>query len=389
LSVRRPSPVAEFLRTEAAGGAALLAATVVALVWANSPWSDSYHDLLGTRLTVGSGDLAVSEDLHHWVNDALMAVFFLLVGLEIKREVVDGQLSDRRTAALPALAALGGMVVPALVFLAVAAGTPHTQGWAVPMATDIAFALGVVTLLGDRAPAGMRIFILTVAVVDDIGGIIVIAAVYSDGVQPSWLAGAAGALGATVAMRRLGIGRIVAYLVPGVVAWYCTYRAGVHPTIAAVALGLLTPVVIAGRHPLATLEHRLHPWSSFVVMPVFALANAGVSLGVDNLRDAFSDRLFWAIVLGLLAGKTIGITAATWAGVRTGAGRLPDGLDRRDVPVAGAIAGIGFTVALFLADLAFADPAVQSVAKLGILAGSLASGLTGVAWAMTRQRAAG
>ena len=389
MSDRRPSPVAEFLRTEAAGGAALLAATVVALVWANSPWSESYHDLWSTRLTIGPGDLAVSEDLHHWVNDALMALFFLLVGLEIKREVTAGQLSDRRTAALPALAALGGMVVPALLFLAVAAGTPHTSGWAVPMATDIAFALGVVTLLGDRAPAGMRIFILTVAVVDDIGGIIVIAAVYSDGVEPAWLAGAAGALAATGALRRLAIWRIAAYLVPGMVAWYCTYRAGVHPTIAAVALGLLTPLEIAGRQPLARLEHGLHPWSSFMVMPVFALANAGVSLGVSDLRAAFSNRLFWAIVIGLLAGKAIGITAATWMAVRTGAGRLPDGLDHRDVPVAGAIAGIGFTVALFLADLAFADPAVQSVAKTGILAGSLASGLTGAAWAMTRPRSAG
>ena len=337
---RRLGPLAEFLSTEAGGGVLLLVATIAALLWANSPWSAGYHDLWHTKLTVGSGGWAITEDLQHWVNDALMAMFFFIVGLEIKRELVTGELREVRAAALPALAALGGMVVPAAVFLLIVGGGDPAAGWGIPMATDIAFAVGVLALLGSRAPAGLKVFLLTLAIVDDIGAIAVIALFYSDGVSGVWLAGAAACLAAVVAAKRLGVNRPVAYVPVGIAAWYCTYRAGVHPTIAAVALGMLTPArPVGGRHVLEELEHRLHPVSTYVIVPVFALANAGVALGAEPLERAASSRLTWAVAVGLVVGNTVG---------------------------------------LFIASLAFDSPILQDDAKIGILIGSLVSGVIGV-----------
>jgi NhaA family Na+:H+ antiporter len=372
-------PLVEFLREEAAGGLALLAATILALVWANSPLGDEYVSLWERELRVGAGSLALTLDLRHWVNDGLMALFFFVVGLEIKRELVTGELREPRAAALPAIAALGGIVLPAGIFLALTAGGEGAAGWAIPTATDIAFAVGLVTLLGDRVSPGVRLFLLTIAIVDDIVAIAVIAVFYATDLSPAWLAAGAGALGAVVVARRLGVARVAAYVLIGLIAWVAIQRSGVHATIAGVALGLLTPArPMGGRAVLRTLEHRLHPVSAFVVVPLFALANAGVDLGGGVLGDALASRLTWAIVAALVVGKLAGVAGATLLGLWSGAGRLPGDVARRDVLGVAAVAGVGFTVSLFIAQLAFDDPALVDRAKVGIFLGSAISGALGV-----------
>ena len=372
--------VLDFLSTEAGGGVVLLAAGVVAIGWANSPWQGAYHDLWHHELVVGSGSWAVRESLGHWVNDGLMALFFFVVGLEIKRELVRGELRDPRAAALPALAAIGGMVLPAALYVLVAGPGEAARGWGIPMATDIAFAVGVLAVLGRRVPRGLKVFVLTLAIVDDIGAILVIAVFYSAGLEAGWLFGAAGLLGVTVALRRLGVCSPLAYVPPAVLAWYCTYRSGIHPTIAGVALGLLTPAgTVAGRPVLEELEHRLHPWSSYVVIPVFALANAGVALDRQAVGEAVGSRLTWAVITGLVVGKVVGIAGSAAIAVRNGLARPPGGVGFGHLVGAGAVGGIGFTVSLFITGLAFADEALQAQAKIGILAGSLAAALLGAA----------
>jgi len=370
--------VVEFLKTEAGGGAVLLVAALIALVWANSPWDAAYDDFWHHEISVGPSRWAVRETLQHWVNDGLMALFFFVVGLEIKREMVCGELRDRRTAALPAVAALGGMVVPAALFRLVTGGGPAAHGWGIPMATDIAFAVGVLALLGSRVPPSLRVFLLTLAIVDDIGAIAVIAVFYSANVEPQWLLAAAGLLGIVVVARPLGRWWVVGFVPVALLVWYCTYRSGVHPTIAGVALGLVTPLGPVGGRPLIErLEAVLHPWSSYLVIPVFALANAGVSLTGDSLGDAAASRLTWAVVVGLVVGKMLGIGAATGLMVRSRLGRLPSGVGPRHVLGAAALGGIGFTVSLFITGLAFSDPALQAQAKVGILAGSTLAALVG------------
>lgn len=369
----------DFLHDEAAGGIVLVAGAVLAVVWANSPVSDSYFDFWGQYLTIGWGPTAITEDLQHWVNDGLMVLFFFVVGLEIKRELAIGELRDARAAALPAAAALGGVVVPALIFVALTSGEARA-GWGIPMATDIAFAVGVLALLGDRIPAGAKLLLLSVAIVDDIIAITVIALFYAESVSMSWLAGAVVGLAVVVVMRRLGVNAIWPYAMVGVVVWVATLESGVHATIAGVALGLLTPARdVGGRNVLATLEHRLHPWSAFVVVPLFALANAGVNFGGGLLGEAASTALPWAIALGLVFGKIVGIGAAVWLAVRTGLGRLPQGVGALHVVGVAAVAGIGFTVSLFIADLAYKDPTLTETAKVGIFAGSLLAGVIGAA----------
>jgi NhaA family Na+:H+ antiporter len=373
-------PLTDFLQDESAGGIALLAAAVVALIWANSPADSAYFDLWHTDLTLGIGDASITEDLQHWVNDGLMAIFFFVVGLEIKRELVTGELRDRRTAILPALAALGGVALPALIFLAVTAGSaPEASGWAIPAATDIAFAVGVLTLLGDRVSSGAKLFLLTIAIVDDIVAIVIIAVFYSSGISLAWLGAAAAALAFVVALRSLGVTRIAAYVPVALVAWIAMFESGVHATIAGVALGLLTPTgTVGGREPLRALEHALHPVSAFVVVPLFALANAGVSFGGGILRDAATSSLAWAIVAGLVAGKLLGISGATFAGIAGRVGTLPEEVPRHQVGGLAALGGIGFTVSLFIAQLAFEEhPQLVDVAKIGIFAGSLIGGLLG------------
>ena len=372
---RMPRVLRRFLETEAAGGVVLVIAAAVALAWANSPWDGAYQSLWHTELTVGLGRWAHSEDLRHWVNDALMTLFFLVVGLEIKRELVTGDLRDPRVAALPAIAALGGMVVPALLYLAVAAGTGASRGWGIPMATDIAFAVGVLALLGRRVPPALKLFLLTLAIVDDIGAVVVIALFYAGELNLGFLGGAVAVLAGMVALRRAGVSGIAPYAVGGVGVWALTLASGVHATIAGVALGLLTPAVpvkAGSVSPVERLERRLHPWTSFLVVPLFALANAGVDIGGDG-----PVRVTVGVVVGLVLGKTVGITLASWAAVRLGLARLPKGVSWPMLAGTGAVAGIGFTVSLFVTELAFDPGPVQDAAKVGVLAASVLAAAVG------------
>jgi NhaA family Na+:H+ antiporter len=346
--------IREFLHDEAAGGLAILAATLVALAWANSGLE--YDAFWATE----AGPL----DLHHWINDGLMAVFFLVVGLEIKREIVDGRLQAARTATLPAIAAVGGVLAPIVVFVAVIAGGEGAEGWAIACATDIAFAVGLVALLGDRVSEGTRVFLLAVAIVDDIIAIAIIAVFYAEAVSVLWLA--------IAALLALAIKLAPRLWVPLAIAlWIAVHESGVHATIAGVAVGLLLPLALGEK-----VEHRLHPWSAFAVVPLFALANAGIDFRGGLLGDALAATLTWAIIAGLAVGKLVGITGATFAALRTRA-ELPAGMPRAQVAGVGAAAGIGFTVSLFIADLAFDDPALVERAKVGIFLGSVTSGILG------------
>ena len=405
---RMPRVLRQFLETEAAGGIVLLVAAVVALVWANSPWSFSYETLWHTDLSVGLGRFVLVEDLRHWVNDGLMALFFFVVGLEIKRELVHGDLREPRVAAMPAIAALGGMVVPALLFLLVTVGGGGAKGWGIPMATDIAFAIGVVALLGSRVPASLKLFLLTFAIVDDIGAIVVIAVFYATDVQPVFLATAAGIVVVMLVLRRAGVVWTAPYVLLGVGVWLATHASGVHATIAGVALGLLAPAralspAAVSREwardlsddpspaeldamnrlarttvsPAERLEHLLHPWTSFVVVPLFALANAGVVIKADSFDSPATVGVTAGVVLGLVVGKLVGITAATWLAVRSGLGRLPEGATWAMVVGIAAIGGIGFTVSLFIAELAYEPGAIQDAAKLGVLGASTVAALLG------------
>jgi Na+:H+ antiporter, NhaA family len=375
-----------FVSVEALGGIALLVAAAAALIWANSPWSDSYASFWGREITVGSGSLSITNSLRHWVNDGFMAVFFFVVGVEIKRELVEGELSDRARARLPVAAALGGMVVPALIYVAWNPSGPAFRGWGIPMATDLAFALGILALLGPRVPRGLKVFLLTLAIVDDIGAIVVIAVFYSDGIELAWLGGAAAVVAVLYVARRLGARHPVVAVAPAVVLWVCFFESGVHATIAGVTLGLLIP---AGTEPdraaLNRIERGLHPWTSFLVVPVFALANAGIALGPDALRDAASSPITWGVATGLVVGKIIGIVGVTMIGPRLRLGRLPAGVGIRQVLGIGAVAGIGFTVSLFVAELAFGGERLAA-AKLGILAGSVAAAVLGGSFLLRRSR---
>ena len=376
----------EYASVEALSGIVLLLAAVTALAWANSPWSDSYTSFWGYDVTATLGRFSIADDLGHWVNDGLMAIFFFVVGLEVKRELTEGELTDRRAASLPLLAAVGGMVVPALLFFAWNPSGPGSSGWGIPMATDTAFALGVLALLGARVQPGLKLFLLTLAVVDDIGAICVIAIFYSSRLEAGWLAGAALTIAVIVVMQRLGVRYALAYVPPALVLWVCVFQSGVHATIAGVALGLLTPVVDArGRRVIDALEHRLHPWTSFVVVPVFVLANAGIVLGGDAVRAAASSSITWGVATGLVLGKTVGIVAASGVCLALGLSRLPDGSSFRQLAGVAALAGIGFTVSLFIADRSFTTADLDE-AKIGILAGSVVAGVLGTGVLARRAR---
>jgi NhaA family Na+:H+ antiporter len=381
-------PLTDFLQDETAGGLLLLVAAVVALAWANSPWSDAYFDLWHTQLSVGVGDAKIDLDLQHWVNDLLMAVFFFVVGLEIKRELVTGELRDRRAAVLPAIAAAGGVALPALIFTLIVAGGEGASGWAIPAATDIAFAVGVLALLGDRVSSGVRLFLLTIAIVDDIIAIALIALFYSESLSFLWIAIAYAGLMGVVLMQRAGVSRALAYVPVAAVIWIAVYESGVHATIAGVALGLLVPArPFRGRDVQTFLEHRFHPLSAYLIVPLFALANAGIDFRGGVLGDALSSDVTWAVAAGLVLGKLIGITGATLGALRLGIGKLPEGMARGQVVGVAALGGIGFTVAIFIAGLAFEDPALTDAAKVGIFAGSLVSGLLGAALLLRKGRA--
>jgi Na+:H+ antiporter, NhaA family len=376
------SPVERFLSIEAASGILLLAAAVVALAWANSPWRGAYESILHTPIGLGVGGFAFERDVHFWINDGLMVVFFFVVGLEIRRELHAGELSDARRAALPAIAALGGMLVPACIYTLFNAGTPAVSGWGVPMATDIAFAVGVLALLGKRVPPALRILLLALAVIDDLGAILVIAIFYSSGVGIGGLAIAAGGIAALLLMKKLGFRSPWSYVPAALVIWAGTYSAGIHPTIAGVVIGLMTPVrVWVGREavsPVERVQQALHGWVAFGIMPAFALANAGVTLEGAQVSGE-GGTVLWGVVLGLVVGKPIGVVTFSWLAVRAGIAALPLGMPWSGVLAVGLVAGIGFTMALFIATLAFPPGPSIAAAKLGILAASLIAGVVGLA----------
>jgi NhaA family Na+:H+ antiporter len=409
LARRLGQPIARFLEVEAAGGILLLVAAVVAIGWANSPWSASYDDLWSTELRLNLGGHVLAEDLRHWVNDGLMALFFFSIGLEIKHELVNGQLRRPADAAVPVAGAVGGMVVPALLYVALNLGGDGAAGWGIPMATDVAFAVGVLTLLGPRVPSELKVLLLALAIVDDIGAIVVIAAFYTDDIATGWGAAALVGLALVVALKQVRVRYVPVYAVLGTGVWLATLQSGVHATIAGVLLGLLAPArplldevdadQVAARlstdHHVTAAEVRelsfeiresvpvterlqdlLHPWTSYVAVPVFALANAGVAISADTLGDAAGSAVTIGIVAGLVVGKLVGVAAAMLLAVRWGIGRLPAGVDRRHVVGMAGLAGIGFTVSLFITGLAFDDPALVEEAKLGVLAASvLAAGI--------------
>ncbi|MBW3614286.1 MAG: Na+/H+ antiporter NhaA [Actinobacteria bacterium] len=414
-----PRALRRFFETEASGGIVLLVAAVVALAWVNLGWRDSYEALWHTELGIRLGDsLGLSLDLRHWVNEGLMAIFFFVVGLEIKREMVVGELRHWRTAALPALAAVGGMVVPAAIYLLITAPGPGARGWGIPMATDIAFALGVAVLLGRRVPSGLKLFLLTLAIVDDIGAIAVIAIFYAGELNPLGLAVAAALLAAVVALRKAGVTHVAVYVLVGVGVWLGIHASGVHATVAGVVLGLLTParplkpglVVREWAESLSDdptpaetadmtrmarqsvsvaerLEHRLHPLTSFAIVPLFALANAGVVLSGAGLGGPSSARVAAGVALGLVVGKPLGILAGAWLAVRTRLGALPDAVGWAELAGAGMLAGIGFTVSLFVSELAFADADLVAGAKIGVLAASAMASALGAAALVAARRA--
>ena len=413
-------PAQAFVRTEASGGIVLLAATVVALAWANSPWDESYFDLWQARLSLDLALFRIDEDLGHLVNDGLMAIFFFVVGLEIKRELLHGELASPRKAALPVAAALGGMIVPALVYSVFNAGGDGARGWGIPMATDIAFALGALALLGRRVPFSLKVFVLALAIVDDLGAIAVIAVFYTDSIAWEPVAWAAAVFVVIFAANRAGLRSVDVYVALGVVFWMAVLKSGVHATLAGVALAAITPArpyysaerfepdarALLDRligeggseadessrqdtllqferlsresaSPLDRLEHLLHPWVSYLIVPLFALANAGIALSGSAIRDAVSSDVTLGVVAGLVIGKPLGILAASWLVLRLGWAQLPANVRMGHIVGAGLLAGIGFTVSLFIAGLAFDDAKLIADAKLGILGASLLAGICG------------
>jgi NhaA family Na+:H+ antiporter len=378
---KKGNAFAQFFAHEAAGGLVLAAAAVLALIASNSSWHDIYQSFVRTpgTLDVG-GALVLSKPLLVWVNDLWMAVFFFLVGLEIKREVVEGELASRRQAMLPAAAALGGMVVPALIYALVNMGDAQAmRGWAIPAATDIAFAIGIVMLLGSRVPTSLKIFLTAVAIIDDLGAIVIIALFYTDNLSPAMLAAAgAGAL-ILLALNRAGVRRADVYIVVGLVMWVCVLKSGIHATLAGVLTALAIPLRHADGRPLAgPLEHGLHPWVAFLVLPLFAFANAGVSLQGMSLGSLL-DPVPLGIAGGLVLGKTIGVFGASWLMIRSGLTSAPGGASTRQLLGVCVLCGIGFTMSLFIGGLAFdglgADFEIRL--KLGVLAGSILAGLLG------------
>ncbi len=426
------SPFARFVRHGSAGGLVLIAATLLALAWANSPWGGAYHHLWETYFGVRLGPWTVEHSLHHWINDALMAVFFFLVGLEIKREVLVGELASPKRAALPAAAALGGIVVPAALYVLLNRAGEGAQGWGIPMATDIAFALGVLALLGPRVPVGLKVFLTALAIVDDIGAVLVIALFYTGGVE--WGALALGAVGiaAALAANRLEVRAPWVYLAIGIGVWGCFLASGVHATVAGVLMAMTIPartridaaVFVARGHetlaafreasgrgrsilsdhdqqaalhqleraseaaqaPLQRIEHGLHDVAAFGILPLFALANAGVTLSTEGAAAAISHPVALGIMLGLVVGKPLGITLFAWVAVRLRLAEVPQGVTFRGLHAVSWLGGIGFTMSIFIASLAFPGGALQDVAKVGIFSASLLAGVIG--WILVRRATA-
>ena len=410
------SPFVRFARMGAAGGIVLLASTIAALIWSNSPWQHSYHALLETKLTIGFGAFVVSENRHHWINDGLMSLFFFLVGLEIKREFLIGELSSLRRAAFPFIAALGGLIVPAIIYISLAGGPHFSRGWAIPISTDIAFTLGLLTFLGSRVPASLRVFVTALAIVDDIFAVAIIAIFYTSEIEYVSLAIGLGGVVLSLIANFLGIRKPVVYALIGVVVWWAVLNSGVHATIAGILLAFTIPANtflkksefleqsrwLLGRleaapdhsfeehsilhtlerkaeqadSPLHRIEHGLQPWISFLVMPLFALANAGVDV-THNLIGALKHPVSFGILFGLFAGKPIGIWLCSFLAAKTGLVTPPANVSWNQMFGAAWLCGIGFTMSLFVAGLAFDDDALLSVSKIAILGASVAAAVGG------------
>jgi NhaA family Na+:H+ antiporter len=414
--------IQEFLHQEASGGILLIIATIIALAWANSPFAESYHHLWHTYVKIDVGGIGLNYSLHHWINDGLMVIFFFVVGLEIKRELLVGELSSVKKAALPIAAALGGMIFPALIYTIFNLGSESASGWGIPMATDIAFVVGILALLGNRVPLALKIFILALAIVDDLGAVLVIAVFYTSNISLTSLMIAGGLIILLIAMNRLGVRNLLVYTFVGIALWLAFLKSGVHATVAGVLLAFTIPVSSrintikfkketeslikefdnAGEHgedvltnsermsivdkienncekiltPLQRFEHGLHPWVSFFIMPVFALANAGVTIG-SGLSSAITHPVSIGIVLGLFLGKQIGIFSFSYLAVKLKLASEPEGVSWKKIYAASVLAGIGFTMSLFIANLAFNSEELLNISKVGILAGSLLSGIVG------------
>ncbi|MBY4594811.1 Na+/H+ antiporter NhaA [Ottowia caeni] len=428
LAERAFATLERFLHIEAASGVVLLIAAAVALIWANSSFTDSYHALWHLPVTFGIGDLTFSQSLHFIINDGLMTIFFLVVGMEIRREIHEGALSNMRQASLPIMAALGGVVVPALIYVALNTEPSRLRGWAVPTATDIAFAVGVLALLGRGIPSNVRVFLLALAIIDDIIAVLIIALFYSGGLDLSGFLVAAMGILVVLSFQRMGIGSAFAYVLPGGIVWIGLLMTGAHPTLAGVVLGMLTPVLsrptrerpldmveyaaqklrdhddekdahhlnmsikqlrLAQREllpPVVRVQTALHPWVAFGIMPIFALANAGVSIDGIDLSAAGPQWVMMGIALALVLGKPLGIVGISWLMVRLGWCQLPPGVSWGSVLLIGLLAGVGFTMSIFIAMLAFESEALLGAAKLGVLAGSLVAALLGLAWGAFYQR---
>jgi len=416
-------PINDFLHKEASGGILLIIFTAIALAWANSPWSDSYHDLWHTYISLNAGALVLKLSFHHWINDGLMVIFFFVVGLEIKRELLVGELSSFKKASLPVAGALGGMLIPALIYVIFNFGTNAVNGWGVPMATDIAFVIGILAILGSRVPIGLKVFVVSLAIADDIGAVLVIAIFYTSNISMSSLLTAGVIVVLLVIINKLGVKSLIIYSILGLLLWLSVLQSGIHATIAGVLLAFTIPAKArintkrfsekteellnkfegAGEHgenvlsnetrqtdvmaieenckkiltPLQRFEHSLHPWSSFLIMPLFALANAGVTLKGLDLGAALASSVSIGIIAGLFLGKQFGIFAFAWLAVKIKLASLPVGVSWQKIYGAGILAGIGFTMSLFIAGLAFTDASILNLSKIGILTASLVAGVVG------------
>ncbi len=415
-------PVQEFIQTESASAVLLILAAAIALIWANSPWHDSYERLLEANISIDLAIWAVEGSLHFWINEVAMVLFFFVIGLEIKREITIGELSDPRVMAAPIAGAIGGMLLPLALFLVIAQDADTRHGWAIPMATDVAFALGIATLFASRVPLGLRAMLLTFVIVDDIGTVFVVAVFYSSEIQTLQVLLTVALVVSMLILYRLGARNMLIFAVIGLVAWGAILKSGIHPTTLGALLGFLTPwrppvsldgfvrsarrlldrFSSGGRSPqtqlghdqvvgallslsdlsskavphVDRLEHQLHPWVAYLIIPAFALANAGVHFDAQGVSDAFSSSVTWAIIVGLVVGKPLGLVLFTWSAIQLGAQR-PQGVTWQGIFAIGLVAGIGFTIALFVADLAYTDPTLLRNSKIGILAAFVVAGPLG------------
>jgi NhaA family Na+:H+ antiporter len=375
------APLRDFLHRETSGGVLIVGASALGLLIANSPLSERYFSLLNWQFQL----FTISLTILKFINYVLMTLFFFVVGLEIKRELTSGHLSTLKKAVMPFLAAIGGMAVPALIYLAIAGGT-DARGWGVPVATDIALAVGLLAMVGTSAVASLRSFLLALAVIDDIGAIMIIALVYSAGVQISWLCGALVVIVGILALQKMKVQSTLIYIFAGIAMWYSMYRGGIHPTLAGVILGLLTPnlpkqgsnaedIEDGSLSIIEWLENKIHPWSSYAIVPLFAFANTGVELNSQSVSAALDSPIAWGIFFGLVAGKPIGIFFTTLIANKLNLGEVPEGARSRDIFATGGAAGIGFTVAIFIANLAFGNPQTQDIAIFAVIVASVVSGV--------------